>query len=577
MLFRSGDLRGFRAPREVKSFDVPYTIKRVYRIPSGSGDSFVPDSDDVWMTFDSRDVDIVRSPLANDAWDRYYWSGDGYVKYNTKARIAAGQPGYRLGIPTPQTAPSIAVGTSTLNETRSYVYTFVSAYGEEGPPSPPITATGGSGSTWTLSNLDTTLPDQSERAIVKKNIYRTVVGKLSTAFYFVAEVDITNPAFIDNISSTEVASNSLLESTSWAAPPSDLQGLVVMPNGFLAGFSGRDVYFSEPYRPHAFPAEYVLSTEFPIVGLAVYGATLCILTQSHPFLGAGVNPASITLQKLNTVEPCLTKRSIVTTLGGVYYASSNGIVQVNSNGAAVISYDLFTKEEWVRQFSPTQIFAAPLGLEYVGFDSESSGFVYRPADQFAKLTRLDRFDNIDGIDADPYSGALYLIKENKILEWDPPESEPLYYTWKSKEFVTPAPVNFGAAKIKFENEVVDVSSDLEDYYGAYNVQRLSSPLGAIGRVPIALARVQAPVGWAETMARSPIGGPVLYPLSPPVPGVRLTVYVKDEIIYSNVVYDEGLIRLPAGFKSDVWQFELVSNTTVYSLVVAETPKELATV
>ncbi len=571
----SGDLRGFRAPRELKSFSsLPYTVRRVYRIPTGAGDSFLPDSSDVWMTFSSRDVDIVRSPLANDAYDRYYWSGDGYVKYNTKDRITAGLPPFRLGIPTPQTVPSVSVSTSAIVETRSYVYTFVSAYGEEGPPSPPVTATGSSSAVWTLNNLDTTVPDESERSIATKRIYRTVVGKLSTAFYFVAEIPISQSFFPDTIASTTVASNNQLESTSWQAPPENLQGLVVMPNGFLAGFVGRDLYFSEPYRPHAFPVEYVLSTEFPIVGLAVFGSTLAILTQSHPFLGAGVNPAAVTLQKLNTVEPCLTKRSIVTTLAGVFYASSNGIVQVNSSGASVVSYDLFTKEEWVRQFTPTGIFAAPLGLEYVGFDSENSGFVYRPSDQFAKLTRLDRFDNVDGIDADPYSGELYLIKDNIIYQWDPATSEPLYYTWKSKEFVVPTPINFGAAKIKFEAAGFDVSDDLENYYGAYNATRITQPLAAIGLTPIAKARQMTVAGWNEPQNRSPIGGSPLYPLTLPIPGVRFTVYCKDEIIYSSVIYDEETIRLPAGFKSDIWQFEVVSNSTIYSIVVAETPKEL---
>jgi hypothetical protein len=33
--------------------------------------------------------------------------------------------------------------------------------------------------------------------------------------------------------------------------------------------------------------------------------------------------------------------------------------------------------------------------------------------------------------------------------------------------------------------------------------------------------------------------------------------------------------LPTGFKSDLWQIEMIGNTTVYSLQIAETPKQLA--
>jgi hypothetical protein len=36
-----------------------------------------------------------------------------------------------------------------------------------------------------------------------------------------------------------------------------------------------------------------------------------------------------------------------------------------------------------------------------------------------------------------------------------------------------------------------------------------------------------------------------------------------------------VIRLPTGFKSALWQFELVGNTTVYSVQIAETVKGLA--
>jgi hypothetical protein len=43
------------------------------------------------------------------------------------------------------------------------------------------------------------------------------------------------------------------------------------------------------------------------------------------------------------------------------------------------------------------------------------------------------------------------------------------------------------------------------------------------------------------------------------------------------VFTEAIIRLPAGFKHDVWQFEMVGNASVYSLTVAETGKELAAV
>jgi hypothetical protein len=44
--------------------------------------------------------------------------------------------------------------------------------------------------------------------------------------------------------------------------------------------------------------------------------------------------------------------------------------------------------------------------------------------------------------------------------------------------------------------------------------------------------------------------------------------------YTNTISSEVTQRLPAGFKSDVWQVQLIGNTPVYSFSMAETPKEL---
>jgi hypothetical protein len=48
-------------------------------------------------------------------------------------------------------------------------------------------------------------------------------------------------------------------------------------------------------------------------------------------------------------------------------------------------------------------------------------------------------------------------------------------------------------------------------------------------------------------------------------------------VYVQTIEDEDIYRLPTGFTSDVWQFELVGNTDVYSVALAETAKELQNV
>ena len=458
----NGEIRGYRALREEADFTGGSVnpVRRAFRVRDLAGVNA-----DTWLTFDSRDVDVVRSPLVNDSFDRYYWAGDGVPKMNTYARIFAGSPGLRLGVPTPGAAPSVTPPVGT-DETRAYVYTFVSAYGEEGAPSPPVVATGNAG-TWALSGIQTTVDNPTERNITHVNIYRTVSGGNSSNFYFVAQITLGTATYNDNEATATVAANSLLESTNYAEPPSDLEGLVVMPNGYLVGWAGRRLVFSEPYRPHAWPPEYELSTEFPIVGLAVWGSTLVIGTQSQPYFGQGNTPAAFTTRKLDAVEPCLSRRGLVATVAGAYYPSINGLVLLDSTGAKVITQDVLTKEEW-EAYSPSNIYAAQLGLQYIAFNTPSTGFLFNPTEQTIKLIELEGFNQIEGIETDKYSGNVLLLGQNRAWDWDPNGAERLNWRWQSKVYQTPEGVNFGAARLMFKTGGEDVSGDISTYYGPYN-------------------------------------------------------------------------------------------------------------
>jgi hypothetical protein len=385
---------------------------------------------------------------------------------NSYARITNGDPAYLLGIPIPQNAPSV-VPPAGSDETRAYVYTFESSFGEEGQPSPATVVTGNSG-TWELTGIDTTVPDSGQRDITKVNIYRTVTGASSSNFYFVASINFGVAAYSDNEATSAVAANPLLESTTWAEPPADLEGFVVMPNGYLVGWVGRRLVFSEAYRPHAWPAEYELSTEFPIVGLVVWGSTLVIGTRSQPYFGQGTSPLSFTMQKLDAVEPCLSRRGMVATTAGAYYPSINGLILANSSGAKVITQDILTKEEWAT-YQPQNIFAAQLGLQYLAFISDSFGFIFNPTEPQTKLVELDNFSDVEGIETDRYSGDVLILSNDRAQNWDPISSERLQWRWQSKQYQFDEPLNFGAVRLNFKTGADDITEDIGAYYGAYNI------------------------------------------------------------------------------------------------------------
>ena len=588
----SGELRGLHEAQIIKDFN-PLSptnpVARAFRIPNALTSPTPIQPSDSWIFFYDPNVDFVRTPVLQDSFERYYWTGDsfnngGVPQYNTRARILAGNTGGNgpllLGIPTPVAAPGVAP-TAGVTLTRSYVYTFVSAYGEEGPPSPPTTATGNAG-TWTISGFDTTVPNASQRNITTVRIYRTVAGFTSAEFYHVGDVALGVTTFSDTIADAVAALNFTMPSLTWIPPPGTLQGVVAHPGGFLVGFSGRDLYLSEPYHPHAWPIQYVQTCQTEIVGVAIFNNAIVVATSSHPYYAEGMAPINVTLEKLDSIDPCVSRRSIATTLNGVYYASPQGIILHTGASTQLVSYQSFTREEWQNFFSPTTVYAVPYGLQYIAFDTPNSGFIFSPAETLAPLTTLDRFSNVAAVQIDQYSGDVYLLSNNQALLWDPPASIPYSYTWVSKEFDLPKPVNFGAFRVKFAANPVQLDPTQIATYTTFNAGRILKPLNCLNLAPLNGVRVETVAGYVGPQIKSPVGGSPLFPLNALLsvtPTVTVNVLARDlgskwNTVYSFPITTEQTFRLPTGFKSDGWQVELIGNSAIYSFTMAETAKEL---
>lgn len=587
----SGELRGLRETTVLHDFNDTGTldppIVRAYRLPTSVAAPIPIQQTDQWIGFTDAEVDFVRTPVTQDSFERYYYTGDGTTysgvpKYNTRARINADLAPFRLGIPTPVAAPSVTPPAGVAS-TRAYVYTFVSAYGEEGPPSPPTLATGNNG-TWVIAGFDDSgdVPDETERNITTKRIYRTVSGNSSTEYFFVADIDIDDTTYNDNATDISVALNNPMISLTFTGPPTTLKGLISHPGGFLVGFSGRDLWMSEPYAPHAWPIQYVKTMQTEIVGVAIYNNVIVVATTSHPYIAEGMDPLAITFQKIDSIDPCVSRRSIATTLDGVYYSSPQGIIKVTGGKTDLSTRSLFTREEWQLQFSPTTVQAVPYGVQYIAFDTSATGFIFSPAEQDAPLTTLDRFSNVSAIQIDQYSGDVYLVQASQVRLWDPPESIAYTYTWQSKEFDLPEPLNMGAFRLKFAPGRVAIDEQALLDYQTFNEGRILFPLNCIGLAVLGGVRREVVDGYQGPQNRNPIGGSPLFPIArfqDVVGAVQVDIYYRTQesiwrTAFSWTITSEKIYRLPTGFKSDCWQVRLIGNVPVYNFALAETGKEL---
>ena len=586
----SGELRGLHASSLVHDFGTTPTV-RAYRLPATVDAPLVSGVQDFWVGFNSNEVDFVRTPVLQDQFERYYWTSDetrynGAPQYNTRARIQAGRPSFMLGVPAPVNALSVAPFAG-VTFVRSYVYTFVSAYGEEGAPSPATLAEGNAGG-WTLSGFDTTIPSASNYNITTINIYRTVADSTSTVaqYFFVANVPLGTTSYLDGALDSSVAENYVLPSLTWLPPPAGLKGLVSHPGGFLCGFLDRDLYLSDPYHPHAWPVQNIYTCKTEIVGLSIYSNILIIGTTSNPFYAEGMSPANLSMQKINSIDPCVSRRSMVTSLGGVYYASPQGILVATAGATQLATQSLLTREEWQGQFSPSTIQAVAYGLQYIAFDTSATGFIFSPAEALAPLTTLDRFSGIDSIQIDQYSGEVYVVQKNQVRLWNAPAGIPLEFTFQSKDFDLPKPVSMGAMKIKFDAGSYQIPFALLADYTSFNAQRITQPLNSLNLSPINGVRTMTPItgpGAVLAQIKEPLGGSPLFSmgnLAGVVNSVQVTISARTSTSQTWVPQfiwtctDERTYRIAAGFKADGWRVKLVANCNVFSIVLAETGAEL---
>jgi len=138
-------------------FSTSLNIETVYRYRAFVNGAYA----DNWLTW-AQDVNIVPSPNANDPDGRFYFSSESFEpRMSTYALSISSTPyptaWYSLGTAAPTIAPTVAhTGGGGASESRSYVYTYVTTFGEESPPSPPSTVyTTHITATWNITGLQT--------------------------------------------------------------------------------------------------------------------------------------------------------------------------------------------------------------------------------------------------------------------------------------------------------------------------------------------------------------------------------------------------------------------------------------
>lgn len=402
-----------------------------------------------WFHWNAETVDVVRSAINNDQTERtcFVLNDVAYITDQTEALVGGSGDypwaSYKLGVPVPANAATATPGgpeTGTL-ETRFYIYTHVTGWGEESAPSNPVQVEVYADQTLTLSNFEA-FANGTDYNVTARRIYRTISGSAATDFQYVDEIALADTSYIDTILGG--ALGEVCPSFDWETPPA-MTGMIGIANGINVGFKGTDLYVSAAYRPYAWPSGYRLSTNYAVVGAKSFGNYAVICTTGNPYLLHGTDPSSMSLTKIELPQSCVSRRSIVEIGSGVIYASPDGLVYVSATEPAQVITENMVDQNYWDAIVPTSISGYVWEGRYIGFydtGAVQAGFMFNLTT--GKLTLLD-FHATAGYQ-DLLQDALYLKVGTKLYRFAA-DADFYTFTWKSKRFNLPRPINFAWAQV----------------------------------------------------------------------------------------------------------------------------------
>lgn len=533
-----GALTPIRQLRSVATVDgTPGQIRTIYK------------HGEEWFSW-ATEVHAAPGPVADD---RLYYTGDGAPKMRVDSVV------YDLAVPYPTAGLSGMVqGTVDAKNitTLLYVYTWVTQYGEESQASPiSIEFEWSAGCDILLTGFQA---PPTGRGITHMRLYRSQSSlQHGTSLYFIHEQAASSADYLDPVDLNAISEP--LASPPLAPPPTTMHGLITLPNGMMAAFDGKRLLFCEPYILHAWPEDYILTTDYPIVALGAFANTVIVTTTGTPYIVSGSHPSNMIMEKLELNLPCINSRGIVDLGYAVAYPSHDGLVLVDSEGARVVSDSVMTTDQW-KQLGPGSLVAAQAGGRYFASYAfvDKNGIAQQGAimiDVTGQTPYLIRSSHrAECCFYDITTGSLYILKGATVYEWDNPTAMPEYFTWKSKEFVLPAPTNFGAIMIEGE-ENSDTLSNIIDYNEDYFY--LPSIGGELAGAAISEYAVN------EDMLLS--GGIVL--------SFQATVYADKKQV-ALLSKQNTMVRLPSGFLARIWEIEIVGNLRIGEVVMAGTGAEM---
>ena len=457
-----------------------HTVTGVKRSIYSYDFKWADEPEEAWLEWVNDYVKAVPGPIPGDTDFRLYWTGDGTPKYGTLSKILGSKgisydypipsQSFDLGVPAPATAPTVQIqGEQDPDvdpvEEYAWVYTYVTAYGEEGPPSKASLLYAFTPTTNTEANPVASFQTAQVTCIgsyegnvamgvgAKIRLYRSNTGSQLTFFQYVDEKPYGQTViFYDDLQDAQLGE--VLPSDTWIGPPNgpnstypdgSLQGLIPVANGVMAGHVGKRLCMSEPYLPHAWPIGNRITLERDIVAIGTTANGIVALTDGKPYFVTGVEPAAMTAITIDLAQACTNKFSVVDMGEYLLYCGPDGLCAVSGGEGKVVTKGLINVDDWRDNYFPDRCKAFLWEGVYVACDPEDRiAWVYDPRAAEAALSWTDgvtkdgsQVEKLFGGYTKLKDGQLYLIDSRKLVPFQAGDTNKIA-KWRSKIFVAEA-------------------------------------------------------------------------------------------------------------------------------------------
>ena len=561
-----------------------------------------------WLGW-AKSVNVVKGPVYDDENNRIYLmvnDGTGFLVTDSSLLEdrdyinGLESKAYAVAIPEPgQSDIWVSSGTGSGDiESRSYVYCYVRQWSDGtidvGKSSSPLknlndksryTVDVRPGQTVTISLEDPLLTHHNgiNAGINKIYIYRSEVTSAGQALYsYVDQFDVNtnrvtnNPAAVwktNHYTYTDSKPNTSLgeacPSIYWDAPVTGLKGLVSLQNGLFAAYKDSTIYVSDWNAPHAWPYEHTVTIDYPIVGLGSFGNTIVVCTEAAPVLITVTDPTKPTTRAIQENCPCVSAGSIVSTRNGVIFASTNGLVLINSASPTFITEKIITQDEWL-PLHPESLQAAFLNNTYYGFftnpTEKAAGFLFD----------LDSYTYSTVYNSIVSSGMVYTSQPTKIVYNDVEQSQ-LYVCYPLENKTQYSLNSFGT------DSRINKSFRWRSKVNVSPQGLFTLSCAQVNFTKLSSLKPEPPV-WEGRLAGSALG--MVYVNKQPVNGWCKTntielydktvfnYYVDGKLRFTKNIVDSKPFRLPSGFRGETVEIELKSNSHVHSVILASSMGEL---